>query len=190
MTQSTTPNFGDDDAAELAEIEAAATSPVEFNDAADAESDLNLEVEDDANLDVDVPDTDDEVEVIADPAKPAKEKAEKKVSTRVSAPDGYVKPVEFAKLLSEHIGKTVAPQVVYSYVKNNSGDGAKNPFPTHQIGDYAWYIVPQEGYDWWDQKNQRVAAGKQARAEKAAKKAEKADAVTETTTTEAVVEAE
>lgn len=165
MTQATTPDFVD-----------------EGTEDAPAPEAIDLEVEDDANLDVDTPDSDelDEVDISA---AASGEKAAKATSTpRVKAPEGYVKPVEFAKLLSEHLGKTVPPQVVYSYIKNNSGETAKNPFPVHSVDgdDYPWYIKPAEGLEWWDTKNNRVAASKAAQAAKAAKKAEKADAPTET----------
>jgi hypothetical protein len=151
--------------------------------ASDEPSELDLEVEDDENLDVDVPSEDDETEALPEGASPkAADGAKPEKAARVKAPEGYVKPVEFAKILSDHLNKVTPPQVVYSYLKNNTGPDAKNPFPVHAIDGYEWYIVPAEGLAWWDAKNSRVAAGKAARAEKAAKKAEKP--------TEAVVEAE
>jgi hypothetical protein len=161
------------------------TTPM-FEDTS-TEHDLDLEIEDDANLDVDVP-ADDEVETVTDGTeKPAT--ASKSATPRTKAPEGYVKPVEFAKILSEHLGKPVAPQVVYSYIKNNAGESAKNPFPTHTGSDgYEWYIKPDEGLAWWDSKNSRVTASKAARAEKAAKKAEKPEVVEAESTT--IVEAE
>jgi hypothetical protein len=134
------------------------------------ETDLDLEVNDDSNLDVDTPSDElDEVapETAADASKPAKATS----TPRTKAPDGFVKPVEFAKLLSIHLGKAVPPQVVYSYVKNNVGDGKKNPFPIHELDGYAWYIKPEEGLAWWDAKNSRVTASKEARAAKEAAKA-------------------
>jgi hypothetical protein len=166
------------------------TPDFEDTNVAVPDDELELEVNDDANLDVDVP-ADDEADTISEPtadgtpAKPVK-------ATRPKAPEGYVKPVEFAKLLSEHLGKTVPPQVVYSYIKNNSGETSKNPFPTHEVDGYEWYIKPAEGLEWWDAKNARVSAGKAARAEKAAKKSASSAAGTDEGTSEsvAVVEAE
>jgi hypothetical protein len=150
---------------------------------------LELQVNDDANLDVDVPEETDEVEIVPDDGKPGEAKAAKATSTpRTKAPEGFVKPVEFAKLLSAHVGKVVPPQVVYSYLKNN-GPESKNPFPVHAIDGYDWYVKPEEGLAWWDAKNERVAAGKAQRAEKAAKAAAKAETPAESETT-AVVEAE
>jgi hypothetical protein len=151
-------------------------STPDFEDAG-TENELDLEVNDDANLDVDIP-ADDETDVPVSEgdetkaAKPAK-------ATRPKAPEGFVKPVEFAKILSAHLDKVVPPQVVYSYVKNNQGDTAKNPFPVHTGSDgYEWYIKPEEGLKWWDNKNARVTASKAAKAEKAAKKASAAEATT------------
>jgi len=153
---------------------------------------IDLEVSDDANLDVDVPTDDESDELPADQAVASDGSAAKTASTpRTKAPEGYVKPVEFARLLSAHLGKTVPPQVVYSYVKNNSGESAKNPFPTHEVDGYAWYIKPEEGLKWWDDKNARVTASKAATAAKAAAKAAKAEAApaeaegTESSVTEA-----
>jgi hypothetical protein len=152
MTQST-PTFED--------------QPAETN--GNGENELDLEVNDDANLDVDTPSAEDETEVVAEDA--TGEKATKPTSTpRTKAPEGYVKPVEFAKILSEHLNKTVPPQVVYSYLKNNGKD-SKNPFPLHEIEGYAMYIKKDEGLAWWDAKNTRVATAKASKAEKAAKKA-------------------
>jgi hypothetical protein len=173
MTQATTPDFVDD------------------GTEAPAENPIDLEVEDDANLDVDVPS--DELDDVDISAEATEGKAAKATSTpRTKAPEGYVKPVEFAKLLSEHLGRAVPPQVVYSYIKNNSGDTAKNPFPVHTVegDDYAWYIVPQEGLDWWDTKNARVSASKAAKAEKAAKKDAKSDTPAEAQDSSEVAEAE
>lgn len=162
-------------------------------EAADSNADdLDLEVNDDTNLDVDVPsNTDDEVEDTSASDASAGPKAAAAAKTpRTKAPEGFVKPVEFAKILSEHLSKTVPPQVVYSYIKNNQGEGAKHPFPTHEVDGYAWYIKPEEGLDWWDTKNSRVASGKAARAEKAAAKATKEAAPAEAESNEPVVEAE
>ena len=166
-----------------------ATPDFEETAVEDHGSDLDLEVENDENLDVDTPSDDDEVETVVEgdttsAAKPAK-------ATRPKAPEGYVKPVEFAKILSEHLNKAVPPQVVYSYVKNNSGGDAKHPFPVHEVDGYAWYIKPEEGLKWWDEKNTRVATSKATQAAKAAAKAEKATApAAAETSAEPVVEAE
>ena len=178
-----TPDFGATEAATTDETAAPEAAPAATAD------DLDLEVNDDANLDVDTPDAD-ETEEVAE-AKAADGGTAKAASTpRTKAPEGFVKPVEFAKELSKHLGKTVPPQVVYSYIKNNQGVSAKNPFPVHKGEDgYEWYIVVEEGLSWWDAKNTRVASGKAARAEKAAAKAAKPTEA-EAASTEPVQEAE
>jgi len=167
------------------------TTP-EFEDTQTVVTDeLDNEVNDDDNLDVDLPTDDDTDEVPAEgdasAEKPAK--ATKSTTPRVKAPEGFVKPVEFAKILGEHLGKVVPPQVVYSYIKNNQGEGARHPFPTHEVAGYAWYIKAEEGLAWWDEKNGRVAASKEERAAKAAKKVAAA-AETPAEAETAVVEAE
>jgi len=162
-----------------------ATTTPDFEDAAQTEAPttdaLDLEVNDDANLDVDVPSAEDG-DVLPTEGEGTKAESAPAKAARPKAPEGFVKPVEFAKLLSEHLKKVVPPQVVYSYIKNNQGESAKNPFPVHAQDGYDWYIKPEEGLAWWDAKNSRVAAGKTARAEKAAKAAAKA---TEAPTVEA-----
>jgi hypothetical protein len=159
----TTPSFANIDE----DIKSEDDVEIEVNDG--NVEDLDLEVNDDTNLDVDLP-ADDGDEVPADTTvkegKPITAK-----TPRQKAPEGFVKPVEFAKILSEHLDKVVPPQVVYSYIKNNAGDSARNPFPVHEVAGYAWYIKPEEGLAWWDAKNTRVSASKEARALKAAKPA-------------------
>jgi hypothetical protein len=122
---------------------------------------------------------------------PAKEKKE---STRPPVPEGKVSPVAFAKVLSEHLTAkaretnseaaeiTVAPQVVYSYIKNN-GPESKNPFPAEKAEGRAAVVDPQAALAWWDAKDARVAAQKTAAANKAAEKAAKKDAPASTTET-------
>jgi len=146
------------------------------------------------DLDVDAPavETEDTVEPTADGGeKPAKEAK----STRPGVPEGFIAPVAFAKVLTDHLkangqmpeGKTeIKPQEVYSYIKNN-GEGSKNPFPAY-AGDainpetnepYApgrkVVLKADEGIAWWDAKVARVAANKAAAKEKAEKKATKSD---------------
>jgi hypothetical protein len=177
VSQSSTPTF-DEIQGDNVEVEQPEDGDVE-------DTDLDLEVNDDANLDVEVLDDVDEVPDVTEGApKPAKPTAA--TTPRTKAPDGYVKPVEFARLLSAHLGKTVPPQVVYSYIKNN-GPESKNPFPTHSVGGYDLCIKPEEGLAWWDAKNTRVSASKAATAQKAAAKAAKAAAPQDATPAEATV---
>jgi hypothetical protein len=152
------------------------------------------------DVDVDAPEVvenaaEDTVDAPATADKPAKEKKE---STRPPVPEGKVSPVAFAKILTKHLqdagklpeDKAVAPQVVYSYIKNNGAD-SKNPFPAEKAEGRAAVVDAEAGLKWWDDKDARVAAGKAAKAEKATKAAEKATATpTETAPVAEVVEAE
>jgi hypothetical protein len=138
------------------------------------------------DVDVDAPQAVEAEDTVATPEtatadKPAKEKKE---STRPPVPEGKVSPVQFAKILSEHLTAKaretdpeaaeikVAPQVVYSYIKNNGPD-SKNPFPAEKAEGRAAVVDPRAGLDWWDAKTERVNARATAKAEKDAKKAEK-----------------
>jgi|SRR5688500_2806088 len=156
------------------------------------------------NFDVDAPTAEDtvaEAPVATEGEKPAKEKKE---STRPPVPEGKVSPVAFAKILSEHktaqarekdpeaAAVVVAPQVVYSYIKNN-GPESKNPFPATKAEGRAAVVDPEAALAWWDAKDARVAATKASAAEKAKAKADKAkggETVTELPEQPAVVEAE
>jgi hypothetical protein len=134
-----------------------------------------------ADADVDTPDFDaeDEVAELVEGEKPAEKEKAKKEPARPPVPEGKVSPVQFAKILSKHLTEkrgeetTVAPQVVYSYIKNN-GEGSKNPFPATKSEGRAAVVDAEAALAWWDAKDARVAERKTAAAEKAAKKAEKA----------------
>jgi hypothetical protein len=186
---------------------------------------------------VDTPEAldDEETDAPAEPAAtgtatPATATASTK-TPRQTAPEGYVKPVEMAKVLTAHLaekgatnkhgairlpsegdaGNVIPPQQMYSMLKGNERTNVKNPIPT-----YAWLkdggVVPtaevngrptqmvyllkaDEVLKWWDEKDGRVAASKEAAAAKAAKKAaapaaEAAPTENEAESTEPVVEAE
>jgi hypothetical protein len=157
----------------------------------------------DVDLDVDSAlSEDDETETIGDgtAAAPTDEKAAKAKASRPAVPEGYIAPVEFAKVLTKHLqtehpelgvrlpspsGKTeMRPQEVYSYIKNNAA-GSKHPFPAVSGDDinpetnqpYApgrsLILKAAEGLEWWDTKDLRVKQGKAEKAEKAKAKAEK-----------------
>lgn len=165
----------------------------------DAAEDFATEAED---LDVDAPEGGEAEDTVAEgtDVAPKAEKA-KKEPARPPVPEGFISPVKFAKVLTEHLrskGKLTAeqevrPQVVYSYIKNNGAD-SKHPFPTHSAEGRAVVLKADEAVAWWDAKDERVAAGKVARAEKAKAKAEKDAAKPEsaegTDSNEPVVEAE
>lgn len=109
----------------------------------------------------------------------------KKEPTRGVLPSGYVTPVGLAKEITArglHSNKdgvvvTLAPQVVYSYIKNASKD---HPFPMEQIADSLGKtrdaLNLEAGLAWWAEKNTRTAAGKVASAAKKEAKAAKAAA--------------
>jgi hypothetical protein len=153
---------------------------------------------DPTDFDVDAPEAEDVVAeatapIAADGTKAA-EKAPKE-PTRPPVPEGKVAPVAFAKILTDHLrkehpelgvrlgeDKVVAPQVVYSYIKNNGAD-SKFPFPAEKAEGRAAVVDADAALEWWDTKDLRVKASKDAKAQKdaakAAKAAEKPATVTE-----------
>jgi flagellin-like hook-associated protein FlgL len=162
-----------------------------FADDTEAAEPTNAEAED---LDVDTPSEDAPEDTATGETVGETKTAAKKASasTKPPVPEGYTTPVQFAKMLTDYLHekkdsndqplldpeKTVAPQVVYSYIKNSQG--GKNPFPTYEVGGRQWLLKlddekqPAEGYKWWMDKIERVAASKQNATTKAAKKAAKA----------------
>lgn len=150
-------------------------------------------------------------EATAEGEKPKNESAPK----RGDLPEGLITPVAFAKLLSQPIDgnpenkddsnyrythsktgdHTVAPQMVYSYLKSVKGskdpnkltikDGVvdSNGMARNNI------LVQDEALAYWDAKNKRTAESKEAAAEKAAKKAEKPAEDTSSTDAEATAAA-
>lgn len=139
---------------------------------------------------VDTPEAlDDETDIVPAGAKgtpegDAKEKAQKakeaKAPARPPVPEGFVTPVAFAKLLTDHLraagtleaDKIIAPQMVYSYMKNADPTkaGVKNPWSRYSEGGRENLLKVDESLAWWDAKNERVSASRKAAAEKAAKK--------------------
>jgi hypothetical protein len=141
-----------------------------------------------SDFDVDTPEAEDVVaEPVAEGTAEAPKAKEKKEPSRPPVPEGKVSPVQFAKILSEHKTKkaretdpeaaeiTIAPQVVYSYIKNN-GEGSKNPFPAEKSEGRAAVVDADAALAWWEAKDARVAASKASAAEKAKAKADKAAA--------------
>ena len=144
-----------------------------------------------AEQDIDVDETDliddvdieDEGEDVVD-APEAKEKVKKeKAPARGDLPEGYVTPVELAKVLTERKMHTnrqgevaeVKPQMVYSYIRNAPKD---NAFPIETVtdsnGKERQAVKLEAGIEWWTAKNERTAARKANAANKEAKKAERA----------------
>lgn len=157
------------------------------------ESDEDTEHED---LDVENLEDDDETdEVDTEAVQQKATKAEPKTTTRKRGdlPEGYVTPIGLAKELSRlGYGKdgTLAPQVVYSYIKNAP---ASHPFPMEEIEDSLNNkrnaLKLKAGVQWWKEMRERVEARK---ANAAAKKTtvKKTTPETSVDTTEAEVEFE
>lgn len=200
----TTPSFDEHEAGAVATEDPQTDATETPNEDEQAEATLN---------EVDTPE-DDELDTVpegaagdtAAPAAGEKKAAKEKTPARPPVPEGYVTPVAFAKLLTEHLikegrleaGKTVPPQMVYSYMKNADPTkaGVKNPWPRYSEGGRENLLKVDESLAWWDAKDARVKASKDAQAEKAAKKAAKgtagdaAAAQTEEAPSGPVVEAE
>jgi hypothetical protein len=216
LSNDTTTNFGTEQHTQAVDPVTGWTAE---ETAAVADEQGNVEVP--ALDEVDTPEAlDDEAEDVAVPdgegAKPATEKVAK-APARVAPPEGYITPVAFAKVLTEHLsgkkyqnkngfvgraadGATVdlkvnpiPPQYIYSMINQGNKPNAKNPVPTyvsaHDGQVYKTGEQPEgvalarvnlmdatEALAWWDAKDERVAASRQAKAEKAAKAAEKAAA--------------
>jgi hypothetical protein len=162
--------------------------------------------------DVEVPEVEltevdnDEVDVPSDTAgteadqDPNKANKAPKAPARPPVPEGYVSPVQFAKILTEHLeakgyenskgpvtkeSNPIPPQMIYSYLKN-AGENSKNHWPRYEEGNRKNLLKVEESLAWWDALTERVAASKANAATKAAKKETKA----QETPAEPVVEAE
>lgn len=145
---------------------------------------------------VDVPEAAEDEVVQVENVEAEKPVKEKKEPARGKLADGYVTPVGLAHALSQpkdgnaenddpsnwHYTKgtdgshAVAPQMVYSYIKNASQD---NPYPgatvTDSLGKSRDNVVKlEDGIAWWDRKSQKAAERRQNAAEKAKAKAERA----------------
>jgi hypothetical protein len=131
---------------------------------------------------------------------PNKANAKPKAPARPPVPEGYVSPVAFAKILTEHLeakgaenskGKItvesnpIPPQMVYSYLKN-AGETSKNPWPRYEEGQRKNLLKVDESLAWWDALTERVSASRA----NATAKAEKKNAKATETPAEPVVEAE
>lgn len=138
------------------------------------------------DVDVDAPEAVEAEDTVEAPKAADEKPAKEPKNTRPAVPEGKVSPVAFAKILTEHLrqphetlgtrlneNQAVAPQVVYSYIKNNA-EGSKNPFPAQKSEGRAAVVDPQAGLEWWDAKDLRVKAQKDGKAAKDAAKAAKA----------------
>jgi hypothetical protein len=178
--------------------EPTADTPVENTDGLTDLEDAEADAQSETDFDVDTPDASE----VDEPEAPAAEgegkpaaKA-KPASTRPPVPEGFISPVAFAKELTKHLrakGKLgeadeIAPQMVYSYLKNANKAGSKNPWPSYSEGGRDNLLKLQESLDWWDAKDARVAERKTNKAEKEKAKADKAAAKANETAPEAAAE--
>jgi hypothetical protein len=139
-------------------------------------------------VDVDVDETDETEEVAAPTEVPAaKETKPKKEPVRGELHADMVTPVGLAKVISErklHKNRDgeivdVAPQMVYSYIKNAPKD---DPFPfvegyVDQASKPRQAAKVEDAVAWWVRKTERAASRKTNAAEKAAKPAKATDAL-------------
>ena len=98
------------------------------------------------------------------------EKAEETPSKKAPKPEGYVSPYTFASQLSDHVGRTIRPQTVYGFVRNETTNADGTPFPSEENTDGHYMVNTEQALAWWDQRQ----ADKAARV--AAKEAESAAA--------------
>jgi len=134
--------------------------------------------------------TNDEVEDTSGATEGTAEKPAKVVKqpARGDLPEGYVTPVGLAKILTEkglHTDRSgavvpVAPQMVYSYIKNAPKD---DKFPLESVKDSLGKdrdaVLVTKAIEWWERKNKRVAerqANAKAKLEKKAEAAAKKEA--------------
>jgi hypothetical protein len=96
-------------------------------------------------------------EVAPAPATPAT------ASKRPALPEGYVTPVGLTNIINERglynggVGQ-LRSQAMYSYIKNAPAD---HPFPLETINNRD-VVKIEAGVQWWNEKNERVAARAQA----------------------------
>jgi hypothetical protein len=138
------------------------------------ENDVQL----DEDFDVDAPDEGEE-EVVATEGTgegKAKEPAKPK---RGDLPEGWVTPIQFAKILGERglhknrEGEAVSevrPQMVYSYMRNSPKDDRLETTSVEDSnGNKREALNLEEAIAWWERKNARAAERKQNAATKKAK---------------------
>jgi hypothetical protein len=152
------------------------TAAIDDNDALEQDVDLDVEEPDE-----DVEETDGESEETE--SGESTDKAPKK-PTKGDLPEGFVTPIQFAKILGErelhtdrdgNVVKDVKPQMVYSYMKNSPKDDRLEPQEIEDSnGVKRSVLVLEEALAWWARKNERAAQRKANAAEKAQKAANKA----------------
>jgi hypothetical protein len=159
-------------------------------------------VNESSDVDLDVDTTPEEDGVVEPTAESTTEKTPKakKEPVRGELHEGYVTPVGLAKVITEkglHTNREgevvpLAPQMVYSYVKNAPKD---DPFPFEegyldQSGKPRQAAKLEAALAWWDRKKTRANERKTNAATKAAKKAAAPAPATSDEPTPEAVEAE
>jgi hypothetical protein len=142
-------------------------------------------VELDDNFD-DVEEVDEpEEEVTEETTTEAKAEKEPAKPKRGDLPEGWVTPIQFAKVLGEkglhtdrdgNVVDEVKPQMVYSYMKNSPKDDRLEPTDIKDSNDVTRSALKlDDALAWWERKNARAAERKANAAEKAKKSAAKAE---------------
>lgn len=116
------------------------------------------------DVDFEVEDENEELVEVAEEAKAEAVLETKPKSKKDPLPEGYITPVQLAKVLSELWGEDVRPQSIYGYIRN-----AKSfPFGNNTDGRF---MVPQdEAVAWCEER--RVARVRRAEEKAAAAEAE------------------
>jgi hypothetical protein len=144
--------------------------PVELDDNFD-----DVEEVDEPEEEIDAAETTTEAKAEKEPAKPK----------RGDLPEGWVTPIQFAKVLGEkglhtdrdgNVVDEVKPQMVYSYMKNSPKDDRLEPTDIKDSNDVTRSALKlDDALAWWERKNARAAERKANAAEKAKKSAAKAE---------------
>jgi hypothetical protein len=144
--------------------------PVELDDNFD-----DVEEVDEPEEEIDASETTTEAKAEKEPAKPK----------RGDLPEGWVTPIQFAKVLGEkglhtdrdgNVVDEVKPQMVYSYMKNSPKDDRLEPTDIKDSNDVTRSALKlDDALAWWERKNARAAERKANAAEKAKKSAAKAE---------------
>ncbi len=79
-------------------------------------------------------------------------------SKKAPKPDGFVSPYEFADQLSDHVGRTIRPQTVYGFVRNETTNADGTPFPVEKNTDDSYMVPTEAALAWWDQRQADKAA--------------------------------
>jgi hypothetical protein len=107
---------------------------------------------------------------------PSTENKAPKAPARPTPPEGFVTPSGFAAALKTERGVELRPQVVYSYMKNQSKEDGFPFVDSTTLGESASrpLIKVEDALGWWDRKEQRKVQRSQNAQAKAAEKERRA----------------